>query len=114
MTSDAKKIYKKSLQARPHRLIANAKKRSRVAGIPFTIKASDIYIPEVCPILGVPIVITDGYHKYAPSLDRVIPALGYVPGNVRVVSILGNAMKSSATRDECVAFADNILDYLST
>ena len=32
---------------------------------------------------------------YAPSLDRIIPELGYVPGNVRVVCHIVNVARSN-------------------
>lgn len=38
-------------------------------------------------------VLTDA----SPTLDRIIPRRGYVPGNVIVVSNLANRIKSSAT-----------------
>lgn len=36
----------------------------------------------------------------SPSLDRMIPALGYVASNVRVISYRANAIKRDATLDE--------------
>ena len=41
----------------------------------------------------------------SPSLDRIIPELGYVPGNVQVISHQANTMKSNATLKELKAFA---------
>jgi hypothetical protein len=45
-----------------------------------------------------------------PSLDRVIPALGYVPGNVRVISFRANRLKQDATAEEVAAILDYIRD----
>lgn len=39
----------------------------------------------------------------SPSLDRVIPELGYVPGNVIVISWRANNLKRDATIEELEA-----------
>lgn len=36
----------------------------------------------------------------SPSLDKIIPSLGYVPGNVRIISARANLLKNDATVDE--------------
>ena len=38
-----------------------------------------------------------------PSLDRIIPAKGYVPGNVIWISTMANTIKQSATANEILA-----------
>lgn len=35
-----------------------------------------------------------------PTIDRIIPALGYVPGNIVVISHRANRMKSDGTAEE--------------
>lgn len=35
-----------------------------------------------------------------PSLDRINPDRGYVPGNVQVISFRANTLKNNATREE--------------
>jgi hypothetical protein len=58
-------------------------------------------IPGVCPILGIPIVIDGkGQRDDCPSADRRIPELGYVKGNVRIVSMKANRIKNNATLEE--------------
>jgi len=90
-----------------------AKDRSSKHGIPFNIEVSDVVIPEVCPILGIEIVCGVGSGKGAgpgsPSLDKIVPELGYVKGNVQVVSFKANAMKRDATKEELIQFANWIL-----
>lgn len=76
-----------------------AKDRSAKLHIPCTISTADIDIPEVCPVLGFPLVRNVGYRgagqPNSPSIDRIIPDLGYVPGNIQVISRKANMMKSN-------------------
>lgn len=70
--------------------------------MPFAITIDDIEVPLRCPALGIELRVADrAYHDAcSPSLDRVIPALGYVPGNVQVISFRANEIKNSATAEE--------------
>jgi hypothetical protein len=61
----------------------------------------DIIIPAVCPVLGIVIVYNKtGFHPSSPSLDKVVPELGYVPHNIRVISNRANRLKHDATPAE--------------
>lgn len=92
-----------------YQMRANAKKRAEAAGIPFALAVDDIVIPEACPILGVPLDKPTGNKTgptdYAPSLDRIRPALGYVPGNVRVISYKANRLRNNGTFIELMQVA---------
>ena len=68
--------------------------RAKRRGVVCTIQSSDIVVPARFPILDVPFVFGDGSHPHAPSVDRRVPSLGYVPGNVAVISQQANRMKS--------------------
>jgi hypothetical protein len=85
-----------------------ARRRARENGIPFTITMDDLpKVPEYCPILGIKLVVHSGYPgQDSPSLDRKIPSLGYVPGNIWWISYRANAMKQDATKEELRRFAD--------
>jgi hypothetical protein len=52
-----------------------------------------------CPALGVPLVF-GRRSPNNPSLDRIKPELGYVKGNIAVISRRANAIKQDATADE--------------
>jgi hypothetical protein len=79
-------------------MVFKARQRAKQLGVPCTIKRSDIVIPEMCPVLGVRLVKgRGGPCDSSPSLDRIIPSLGYVPGNVRVISQRANRIKNDAT-----------------
>lgn len=93
-------------------LIKGAHRRSKKYGIPFNITQEDVVIPDVCPYLNIPLVTAKGVvSSNSPSLDRIIPELGYVKGNIQVISHKANTMKHNATPEELRLFAINILRY---
>lgn len=82
-------------------MVQCAKVRANKAGVPFSITDEDFDIPEFCPVLGVKLESgTKKYHEASPSLDRIIPSKGYVPGNVVVMSFRANRIKGDATPEE--------------
>lgn len=82
-------------------LLQSARQRAKRAGLPFDLTIDDINIPAVCPVLGTPLVKGEGYMSGAsPSLDKIVPSRGYVRGNVSVISMRANRLKSDATADE--------------
>lgn len=80
-------------------LLVEARKRAKKKNIAFALVESDIKVPEFCPVLGIPLKF-GGDRPNWPSLDRRDNSLGYVPGNVFVISHRANNLKSSATIDE--------------
>jgi len=80
---------------------ANARARSRKSSLPFDLTLDDIITPDKCPLLGIPLFKSKGnYTDNSPTLDRLIPSLGYVKGNVWVVSMRANRLKQDATLAE--------------
>lgn len=77
-----------------------AKKRAIEQNVPFSITKDDIIIPDRCPILGITLEIGQERQDSSPSLDKVVPHLGYVPGNIAVISWRANRIKSDATLQE--------------
>ena len=89
-------------------LLSNARKRAKEKNLEFNIDISDIIIPEKCPLLEIPISI-DGKNKQAScSIDRINNSLGYVKGNVWVVSYRANMLKNNATLEEIELLAKNL------
>ena len=57
--------------------------RAEQRGIEFNLELSDIVIPEICPILEVPLVFGNKEnYEYSPSIDRIDNSKGYVKGNI--------------------------------
>ena len=84
-----------------------AKSRAKARSLEFSITREDILVPLVCPIMDRPFVYEKN-HAMSPTLDRVDSRLGYIPGNVRVISRRANTLKSNATIEEVAA----ILRYM--
>jgi hypothetical protein len=81
-------------------IIERARKRARRHGIPFSLPRTALPIPKTCPVLGIPIHLSEGRSDNSPSLDRILPDHGYVPGNCRVISDKAKRLKSDRTHDE--------------
>ncbi len=86
----------------PERMIlARAKARCKTRGLEFNITLEDIKIPEFCPILGIKLERGVGEIKdSSPSLDRIDNSRGYVKGNVQIISMKANRIKTDATLEE--------------
>ncbi len=85
--------------------LSSAKRSAKKKGVPFSLTSSDVWpIPDTCPILGTPIVLGVGRaasrSDASPALDRIVPSLGYVPGNVHWICDLANRIKTNATWEQ--------------
>jgi hypothetical protein len=91
-----RKLYR---ELNPERsLFDGVKNRSRKRGWDFDITVDDIIIPEICPILLIPL---EKYHpNRAPSLDRIDNLKGYIKGNVRVISKRANSLKGDMSIED--------------
>lgn len=90
-----------------------AKRRAKSCGVPFTISKQDIIdiFPSdgKCPMLGIELQFNNKKSKdNSPSLDRTIPELGYVPGNIQLISYRANRIKNDSTVEEL----EKILSFL--
>ena len=86
-------------------MFREVKGRAKTRGIPFTITRSHIVVPESCPCCSRKIQPRTGAFKpggvaSSPSLDRIVPEIGYIPGNVAVICWRCNTLKHDATLDE--------------
>lgn len=97
------------------RLVRSAKYRAGLSGLPFNITHTDLKIPEFCPLLGIPFKKTKAGYQYrelVPSIDKIIPELGYVKGNVWIISLRANRIKSDLTQIEAISFCKGLLNKL--
>lgn len=89
------------------RMLQHAKARAKAGGYPFAITAADVPVPTHCPYLGIPLVFGDGrVCDGSPSLDRTHGHLGYVSGNVEVISYRANRLKNDIRPDEVARMYD--------
>lgn len=95
----------------PHMLTA-ARHRAKKAGVPFDLTKADIRIPDVCPVLGIPLVRSGAATDNTPELDRLVPDLGYVRDNVSVISRRANRIKNDSSPEELVKVALWLTDQL--
>ena len=94
-------------------LLYAAKQRAKRKGLAFNLTEKDIRIPKYCPVFGIQLTPQYGNGKQcdiSPTLDRINPKLGYVVGNVIVISHLANRLKSDATP----ALLRRIADFYDT
>jgi hypothetical protein len=104
-----KKYYENRLNNPNEMLFQRARDRAKEKNIPFDITAEDIIIPETCPVLGIQLQIGEKVAcNNSPSLDRIKPELGYVKGNIQVLSHRANTLKSNATIEEL----EKVLEHL--
>lgn len=91
-------------------LLYKAKQRAKQKGIEFSISIDDLEKTTHCPLLGVEFSFsnTRGAKSSSPSIDRINPLIGYVPGNVWIISARANQIKNDATVEEL----ENILRNL--
>lgn len=81
--------------------------RTRNSGREFDLTLEDIIIPEFCPILGMKLEQGKGRPlPQSPSIDRIDPTKGYIKGNIQIISQRANVMKSDASPEELLKFAD--------
>lgn len=80
--------------------------KSKKNGLAFDLTADDLIIPAVCPVLGIPLHPKWGTARKtevkdnSASVDRFVPANGYVKDNVRIISMRANRIKTDATLEE--------------
>lgn len=106
---ESKKSSKTEEELRIIKLVESARTRSRKKGIPFNVRYDDIPTPKHCPYLGVELSYDGVMSNNMVSLDRIIPELGYVAGNIQIISLLANQMKSSATIGELLRFSESVI-----
>lgn len=96
-----------------------AMESARRKGYDFDLDRCDIIIPITCRYLNTTLdyssdpknLIPD---ENKPSLDRIDSSKGYIKGNIQIISLMANKIKTSATKEQLINFAAQILLENST
>jgi len=86
-------------------MLRSARNGAKQRGIEFAITVDDTQIPERCPIFGFKME-PGGKRSTSPSIDRIDNTKGYVPGNIVVVSVKANHVKSDCSLAELHKLVD--------
>lgn len=71
------------------------------AGTPWSISFGSLEFPTHCPVLNIPLnYFSEQRCENSPSFDRINPSLGYVEGNVAVISWRANRIKNDGSSEE--------------
>lgn len=92
-------------------MVCSLRGRCKRKALAFDVTAADLLalIPKdrVCPAIGIPLIFGGKLSRNSPSIDRLIPALGYVKGNLAIISHRANSMKQDCIDpDELRRLAD--------
>lgn len=98
-----------------HRLVAHARRRCKASGAMFNMRAADLRALLVkqkglCALSKQPLQFGRGDNMYKASVDRIIPVLGYVPGNLRLVCWWVNIARYHLTDREFRKWCRRIVD----
>jgi len=96
-TNSTKSIYDRCRSAKQ-----GAKRRAKLNNIPFNITRYYLFTiwpkDNKCPVFNKEFSpLGDSFTPFSPTLDKIIPELGYVEGNVVWISRRANSMKSDGT-----------------
>lgn len=98
-------IYNVNLKKVLSHLRQSAKKRNLKFNLTLC-DLEDLSYPITCPILDIPIDYESrGYGEFKPSIDRIDSDMGYEQGNIQVMTVKANRMKSNASLDELIQFS---------
>jgi hypothetical protein len=85
----------------------NKKSFAKGKGVPFTIEFGEITWPTHCPALGLELdYFAESRQENSPSFDQIDPGVGYVKGNVQILSWRANRIKNDGTEEEHRKIAD--------
>jgi hypothetical protein len=92
------------------RLFYAARGRALDKGLEFNISPEDIVIPDICPVLGIPIIRDAKSERVdgSPTLDRIDSSKGYTKDNICVISNKANTIKSFGTIED----HQKVIDYM--
>ena len=114
---EQRRAYKRYMREHKYNLYLwrIVRERARKLQLPFTIEPSDVIIPEVCPVLGIKLLpCGKRLNDSSPTLDKINNELGYIKGNVSVISWKANRLKSDGTAEDHKRIANYIENAVDT
>lgn len=105
----ARERRKRNREQWAKQILPGLRYRAKKTGMDFFITAADIPLPDICPVLGIPLSLvacrTGNFQPpdNSPSVDRIDNTKGYIPGNVAVISWRANKLKNDASLAEVSA-----------
>ena len=109
-------VHRRDYFSAPKYRLTRLKKRALKKGFECNLTEQDInellLSNTHCPVLGIKLELGGGSEERynCPSIDRIDNEVGYVRGNVQLISHRANAMKQDASPEELVAFAKWVLN----
>lgn len=108
------KNYYSTKDGRIVRLLAAAKKRAKQSNLPFDLDLEYLrsICPDICPVFKIQLDWGSWGEKNqrpldnSPSVDKIVPQLGYVRGNVACISWKANRLKSNATWNDLLKLSE--------
>ena len=97
--------YRSTKRGHMATLLSRARRRAKNSGLFFDIDLNylESLAHEICPVFGFPLAWcaqSKVRGDDAPSLDKIIPSLGYVKGNVCWVSWRANRIKNDGNAED--------------
>ncbi len=93
-------------------LFYSARKRAKESGLPFEISLDHILLGSPCLLCGKDMKkSTHGVKHDSPTLDKIYPQRGYVPGNVKVICYECNMRKRDWTPETMKDFLEKLILY---
>lgn len=102
-------LFKEILRLKFNNNLGTIKNKCSKKGIPFEITVDDLVFNSHCPALGIRIdYFSNTIADNSPSIDKIIPKKGYIKGNVQVISMRANRVKSNASLEDLMKISDYI------
>lgn len=92
-------------------MVRNAQDRAKLFSVPFELSRSRVesaLIVGVCEVTG--LKFSDDGGAFAATIDRVVPLLGYVDDNVRIVCYCYNMARSDWGDDAVLRMAQALVN----
>jgi hypothetical protein len=95
-------------------LIRHAKRRAKDRNLPFDLDDYEEKVEEriqrgICEVTGLPLNLEGGRTWDSPSIDRIVPKMGYLYSNIRIVSNAANGAMGDWGEQKILDMAKGIL-----